>query len=165
MGARAASAFGTDARVGVFRTAVADAMTRIEQLLRERIGLDSGTIGASSIHRLVRLRMKTLGISDLAVYAKLVQESVPEWNELLESIVVKETWFFRDGEPFDAFVRLVREHWLPNEPIRPVRVLSVPCSSGEEPYSLAMALLDAGVPRERFRIEAADISARSITRA
>ena len=136
-------------------------MTRIEQLLRGKIGLDSGSIGASSIHRLVRLRMKALGITDTATYEKLLAKSGPEWTELLEAVLVKETWFFRDGEPFEAFVRLVREQWLATQTNRPLRVLSVPCSSGEEPYSLVMALLDSGVPRDRFQIDAADISRRA----
>ena len=79
----------------------------------------------------------------------------------MESVVVTETWFFRDREPFGALVRLVLEEWLPSHPAEPVRLLSLPCSSGEEPYSLVMALLEAGVPPERFRIDAVDISPTS----
>ena len=41
-------------------------------------------------------------------------------------------------------------------------MLSLPCSSGEEPYSIAMALLDAGVPASRFQIDALDISERVV---
>ncbi len=44
-------------------------------------------------------------------------------------------------------------------------MLSLPCASGEEPYSIAMALLDAGLPAARFRIDALDISARALERA
>ncbi|MGT2492949.1 CheR family methyltransferase [Cupriavidus basilensis] len=40
-----------------------------------------------------------------------------------------------------------------------------PCSTGEEPYSIVMALLDAGVPEQRFQVDAVDISARSLERA
>src|SRR6476660_8941803 len=123
MDPRTASTLRADARVGVFRTRPVDHVTRIEQMLRGRIGLDSGTIGASSIHRVVRLRMKALGLTDLRAYESLLNQSRPEWTELLETIVVKETWFFRDGEPFQAFVRLVREQWLTSESKR-VRVLS-----------------------------------------
>jgi chemotaxis protein methyltransferase WspC len=46
-----------------------------------------------------------------------------------------------------------------------VRLLSLPCASGEEPYSLAMALRDAGVAPERFQIDAVDISARALAHA
>jgi chemotaxis protein methyltransferase WspC len=46
-----------------------------------------------------------------------------------------------------------------------LRILSLPCSTGEEPYSIAMALLDAGIPGDRFRVDAIDISARALERA
>jgi len=44
-------------------------------------------------------------------------------------------------------------------------LLSLPSSTGEEPYSMAMALLDAGFPANRFRVDAVDISARALARA
>jgi chemotaxis protein methyltransferase WspC len=140
-------------------------MKQVEQSLREKIGLDASSIGSSLIQRTVRLRMKSLGLKHLQEYEELLAGSEPEWAELLESVVVTETWFFRDREPFTAFIRLVNEEWLPAHPTRPVRLLSVPCSSGEEPFSLVMALLDAGAPLERFQIDAADISSRALVRA
>jgi chemotaxis protein methyltransferase WspC len=140
-------------------------MTKIEQMLRERIGLDSTSIGSSLIQRTVRLRMKALGLKNADAYEEALLKSPAEWAELSEAVVVTETWFFRDREPFGALVRLVQEEWLPAHPTRPLRLLSVPCSSGEEPYSLIMALLDAGVPRERFQVDAVDISSRALAKA
>jgi len=140
-------------------------VTKIEQLLRERIGLDAASIGSSSIQRTVRLRMKALGVAAPEEYRKLLEKSRTEWTELIEAIVVTETWFFRDRDPFNAFVKLVREEWLSPGTKGALRVLSVPCSSGEEPYSLVMALLDAGIAPERFQIDAADISPRGLNRA
>ena len=43
--------------------------------------------------------------------------------------------------------------------------MSAPCSTGEEPYSIAMALIDAGLPPHRFKIDAIDISARALGEA
>ncbi len=140
-------------------------MTQIEQLLRETIGLDAASIGSSCIQRTVRLRLKSLGLKGAEEYLPLLRGSTSEWTELVESVVVAETWFFRDQEPFAALVRLVQEEWLPAHSAGQVRLLSIPSSSGEEPYSLAMALLDAGVPAERFHIEATDISARALAKA
>ncbi len=141
-------------------------MKDIESLLREQIGLDAASIGSSLIERTVRLRMKARGIKDLSNYRELLESSSAAWDELVEAVVVTETWFFRDREPFRAFVRLVQDEWLATGPaILPLRVLSVPCSSGEEPYSLAMALLDAGLPSEWFAIDAVDISLRALERA
>src|ERR1017187_3519231 len=106
-------------------------MRRIEQLLAKSIGVDAASIGSMSIQRAVRLRMRSLGLRRLEDYEAFLEESSTEWNELVESVIVTETWFFRDAEPFAAFVRLVVEEWLPAHPAAPVRVLSLPCASGE----------------------------------
>ena len=140
-------------------------MQRIEALLRKEIGLDAASIGSSLIERTIRLRMKQHGLKHVQAYRDLLAESREELRELIEAVVVTETWFFRDREPFNAFVQIVQAEWLPRNPAGPLRALSVPCSSGEEPYSLAMALLDAGVPDTRFAIDAVDISTNALARA
>jgi chemotaxis protein methyltransferase WspC len=140
-------------------------MKQVEDLLRTTIGLDSAAIGSTLIERAVRLRMKSHGLKKIEDYRRLLETSRPEWDELVESVLVTETWFFRDREAFAAFVRLVLEHWLPARPAAPLRLLSVPCASGEEPYSLVMALFEAGVPPDRFHLDAAEISARALARA
>src|SRR6516164_5047864 len=140
-------------------------MKEIERVLREKIGLDPTSIGSSLIQRSIRLRMKNRGLKQAGEYERLLADSDAEWAELVESVVVCETWFFRDHDPFVALTRLVVEEWLPANPDGVVRILSVPCSSGEEPYSLAMALVDAGAPPQRFAIDAVDISTRALAHA
>jgi chemotaxis protein methyltransferase WspC len=140
-------------------------MKRIEDRLRQTIGLDAASVGPSLIQRAVRHRMRSLGLKRLEDYQRVLDHSRAEWHELVESVVVTETWFFRDPEPIAAFARLVREEWLPAPATASLQLLSVPCSSGEEPYSLVMALLDGGVPADRFQIDAVDISARALTQA
>ncbi|MBE0545584.1 MAG: hypothetical protein IH623_29965 [Verrucomicrobia bacterium] len=139
-------------------------MNRLEQKLREEIGLDPAAIGRAVFARTVRRRLTTLGLDGLSEYLQLLESSALEREELIEALVVKETWFFRDREPFHAFARLARE-WLAQHPGETLRALSVPCATGEEPYSLAMALLDAHVPPERFTIDAADLSQRALAQA
>lgn len=139
-------------------------MLRIESLLRKEIGLDAASIGSTLIQRTVRLRMKALGIEQTEKYERLLRSSPTALEALIEAVVVTETWFFRDREPFAAFAQLARE-WLPEHPAGTLRTLSVPCSSGEEPYSQAMALLDVPVPPHRFAIDGVDISNHALARA
>ncbi len=140
-------------------------MKQIEHLLHETIGLDAESIGSSTIQRAVGLRMKSLGLRRVEDYVQLLEASPAEWDEFVESVIVTETWFFREAEPFAALTRLVLEEWLPAHPAGPARLLSIPCASGEEPYSLVMALLDAGVAPGRFEVEGVDISACALGRA
>ena len=140
-------------------------LSEIETLLKRTMGLDASTIGTSTVKRAVRQRLELRGTDDLREYWKCLQSSEQELQELIETVVVPETWFFRDKEAFDALSRLVNEEWLSTHPKGTLRVLSVPCSTGEEPYTMAMALLDAGLPAERLQIDAMDISARVIKTA
>jgi chemotaxis protein methyltransferase WspC len=94
-----------------------------------------------------------------------LQSSTVELQELIEAVVVPETWFFRDPEAFAALVRLAVEELRPSAPAAVLRLLSIPCSTGEEPYSIVMALLDGGLAPERIQVDAVDISARALFRA
>jgi chemotaxis protein methyltransferase WspC len=129
------------------------------------MGLDAESIGVDAVRRAVRERLAARGLDDEQAYWDQINDSEQELQELIESIVIPETWFFRDPEAFATLVRMVREEWLPKHPEGGVRILSLPCSTGEEPFSIAMALLDSGLPPSRFHIEAVDISARAIARA
>jgi chemotaxis protein methyltransferase WspC len=140
-------------------------MNEVEQLLRETMGLDAASIGSNTIQRSVLFRMKVVGVNAVEDYCQMLATSSTEWNLLVEAVIVTETWFFRDREAFAALIRLVLKEWLPENPTGVLRVLSLPCSSGEEPYSLVMALLDAGIPAQRFHVDGVDISAQALARA
>ena len=91
-----------------------------------------------------------------------MRASPVELQALIEAVVVPETWFFRDREAFSTLARLVQEASPTAHADGVRRILSLPSSTGEEPYSIAMALFDAGVPADRFSIDAIDISAHAI---
>ena len=137
---------------------------KIESLLKERMGLDARSIGAAAIERAVRERLTACGLSPNEYWDYLGKAEV-EVQELIEAVVVPETWFFRDREAFAALTRIVLGEWLQAHPNGLLRVLSLPCATGEEPFSIAMALLDAGFPAHRFQVDAVDISLRAITQA
>ncbi|MBW1784835.1 MAG: hypothetical protein JRL30_29335 [Deltaproteobacteria bacterium] len=130
----------------------------IESFLEKEMGLSAESIGPKVIAKAVRLRMADLGLPNIKGYYDYLKTSENERGILIEGVVVLETWFFRNNNAFAFLVNHVTEKWLPKHREAPLRVLSVPCSTGEEPYSIAMALMDAGIKLDQFRIDGVDIS-------
>lgn len=138
---------------------------RFERLLHGLIGLDAESVGQVVIERAVRQRVAALACANEDAYWLQLQASATEQQALVEAVVVPETWFFRYPESFVALVQLARARVGQIMGVRPLRILSLPCSSGEEPYSIAMALLDGGLSSDSFRIDAMDISEAILVRA
>jgi len=138
--------------------------TAAEEVLRRWIGLDPHSIGEAAIRRAVRLRMLSLGLDDIQAFVRLVETDGTERDRLVEEVVVAESWFFRDQQVYDHLRRFVSAR-IAARPGDPVRILSAPCAAGEEPYSIAMALLDSGLRPEQFRIDAIDISRVALSKA
>lgn len=143
---------------------------RFVNWLSSETGIDASSLGVNAFGRAVLERVRATQHGELPedvaldAYWLLLNVSPEERQALVESLVVPETWFFREREAFAALVRLAHER-LASAPTRVLRVLSAPCSSGEEPYSAAMALLDAGIEPARFTVDAVDISGQAIERA
>ena len=147
-------------------------------LLRET-GIDPDSLGNDFLTRALTERVHALQADGerlpsaarppvtqdaLDAYWQQLNASADERRALIELFVVPETWFFRDREAFATLARLATER-LAALPGRVIRVLSAPCSTGEEPYSAAMALLDAGLDPASFTIDAIDLSTRAIEHA
>lgn len=138
---------------------------RFFKYLRDRIGLDVASVGAPMIERAVRQRCAASGAADLDAYWSVLQVSGAEQQALIEAVIVPETWFMRYPETFAALVRVAQARLLELKATRPLRILSLPCSTGEEPYSIAMALFDAGISAASFTIDGVDISPISVAKA
>jgi chemotaxis protein methyltransferase WspC len=138
---------------------------RFFHYLRDRIGLDVASVGAPMIERAVQQRCAASASASLHAYWQLLNQSATEQQALIEAVIVPETWFFRYPESFVALAGLARKRVMDLKGARPLRLLSLPCSTGEEPYSIAMSLLDAGLCPQQFQVEGVDISPLSIARA
>ena len=116
------------------------------------------------------MRMRELGLADFTSYYQLIIDGVAgmvEWSRLIDRLVVKETSFFRHPPSYDFVTRHLSGH-LSQSQQHSYEVWSVGCSTGEEPYSLAMVLAEgfANAHLEPlFGITATDISRAALSLA
>ncbi|MEH3159755.1 MAG: chemotaxis protein [Sphingomonas taxi] len=96
------------------------------------------------------------------------QASGEEMQNLVNAMTVNETYFYREDYQFEALV----QHLLPEiartrAPSDPIRIWSMPCSTGEEPYSIAMQILENWAQADEYAVEilASDIDSRVIAEA
>ncbi|MFJ4252032.1 CheR family methyltransferase [Pseudomonas sp. NPDC089741] len=138
---------------------------RFFDFLKERIGLDVTSVGPAIIERAVRQRTTLSQAAHADEYWQLLQGSRDEQQALIEAVIVPETWFFRYPESFATLGKLARNRLTELNNMRALRILSLPCSTGEEPYSIAMALLDAGLKPHQFKVDGMDVSPLSVEKA
>ncbi|MCU7247572.1 CheR family methyltransferase [Pseudomonas koreensis] len=138
---------------------------RFFDFLKVRIGLDVTSVGPAIIERAVRQRITLSQSVNGNDYWQLLQGSRDEQQALIEAVIVPETWFFRYPESFATLGKLARQRLAELNNMRALRILSLPCSTGEEPYSIAMALLDAGLKPHQFKVDAMDVSPLSVDKA
>ncbi|MGN4047413.1 CheR family methyltransferase [Pseudomonas sp. SM4] len=138
---------------------------RFFDFLKERIGLDVTSVGPAIIERAVRQRTTLSQAAHADEYWQLLQGSRDEQQALIEAVIVPETWFFRYPESFATLGKLARNRLNELNNMRALRILSLPCSTGEEPYSIAMALLDAGLKPHQFKVDGMDVSPLSVEKA
>jgi chemotaxis protein methyltransferase CheR len=125
---------------------------------------------ALRVGRLAR-RLRELGCESFGEYYARVQEDEQERSRMLDCICTNETEFFREPQHFEFLEKRVFPEWQAQmdagRRARSVRVWSAGCSSGEEPYSLAMTLLAHFPPEQGYKVEilATDLSNRVLQRA
>lgn len=140
-------------------------VSNVELLLKTTMGLSSASVGVPLVIRAISARMDACEIDDAELYYAKLVVSAEEQKQLIELVVIPETWFFRDKTPFVVLQRYYQTVWSKKFSNKRMRLLSVPCSTGEEPYTLAMALLMIGISVRQFSIDGIDISAINIGKA
>lgn len=137
----------------------------IEEFLARSIGLDPSSLGMGSMDVVVNSILESKGVKNKEEYLQSIEDSPDEMAGLIERVVVPETWFFRDHQSFAYLKKYLEGRPAVAERNSVLRVLSSPCSTGEEPYSIAMTLLEAGLSKENAAIDAVDISGSSLKTA
>lgn len=108
--------------------------------------------------------MSKIGLTDVSEFLKLIRSDFRELDTFIEMIVVPETWFFRDVHPFLFLKEEVLSRFM--TPVsQSLRILSIPCSTGEEAYSIAISMRDINFLPQKVEIDAVDISERALEKA
>lgn len=141
-----------------------------QTLLEERTGVVISEQRRAFLQTNLSARMRELGVLDYATYYRQVTDGprgAVEWSTLLDRLTVQETRFFRHQPSFEVLERHLRER-LQQGLTHPWEFWSVGCSSGEEPYSLAITaaevLRDSEQP-EHFGVTGTDISLNALSKA
>lgn len=137
--------------------------------LRATRGFDFTAYKKSSLLRRLRQRMEAIPIDGFVEYKDYLEVHPEEFGMLFNSFLINVTAFFRDPPAWDY----LREQVLPDllgqsSPGRAIRVWSAGCSSGEEPYTIAILLAEAlGIDefRRRVKIYATDVDDDALSSA
>ncbi len=146
---------------------------KFQKLIYAETGIWLGSSKTALLCGRLFRRLRTLEINSLQSYYECVSQ--PEQHEerarMIDAITTNETRFYREPRQFEFLVQRVFPHWQADAErgLRPkrVKIWSAGCSSGEEPYTMAM-LLARHLPAEQgwdTRILATDISTRVLEKA
>ncbi|MGK2910121.1 MAG: CheR family methyltransferase [Sphingobium sp.] len=113
------------------------------QYIQQSRALDFRGYKRTSLKRRIALRMETVNAENFGQYQANLEADPSEFENLLNTVLINVTSFFRDPEAWDVLKTEVLPQMIARlDSDTPVRVWSVGCASGEEPYSIAMLLAD-----------------------
>lgn len=118
-----------------------DKLAALQALVHQRCGLQLNGLARPRLERAVNVLKATTGLDSNTALLERLHHDDTQFDALVSHVTVNETYFFRERESLDWLV----EQFLPRrlaEKGEPVSILSAGCSSGEEPYSLAMLLYE-----------------------
>jgi len=146
------------------------AETTLDDILahvREWRGIDFQRYRRSAIERRTLARLRLLGLETYGQYLCLLQADEAELDRLVAHLTIKVSRFYRNAQTFDLLRRVAFPDLYRRHPERPLRLWSAGCGQGEEPYTLAMLVLEAereGAP-PGATILATDVDERAIAAA
>lgn len=137
--------------------------TQFQKLIYDIAGISLSTAKKPLVSGRLAKRLKHHGVESYGDYFRILQKDAQhgELQIAVDLLTTNETYFFREHKHFDFLRDQVLPHYRPG---RPFRVWSAACSSGQEPYTLAMVLADS-LGDAPWEILASDISTRVLDRA
>lgn len=142
----------------------------LTDLIQDRFGITFQGIREEILTRRLQPRLRELHLDSARAYYEHLRfhpQREAEFGRLAVMVTNNETYFFRETQQFDIIVNHVLPERRSSLQGRPLRILSAGCSSGEEPYSLAITLHNAGLPIAGigWEIDGCDLNSDRIARA
>jgi chemotaxis protein methyltransferase CheR len=102
--------------------------------------------------------------SFLDYYYALKDDNRSEWDRAWDALSVQETYFWREFTQINALVDKIIPEWFQKTSL-PFRIWSAACATGEEPYTIAMALAEKGLEEHPIEVFASDASPAALEKA
>lgn len=142
---------------------------RIAKIIRRSMGVDFSHYKSSTMHRRIARRMLLNKVASLGEYEELLTHTPGEMEALYQDMLIGVTSFFRDPEFFEALKHHVFPQLLVGRtPDEPLRIWCLGCSTGEEAYSLTMALAECAEASDHpvpLQVFASDLNSTAVDRA
>jgi len=142
----------------------------LKQLVQQRLGFNCDGYKEPCLRRRIAVRMRARGLHSYAAYADLLERDPDEYHRLLDAVTINVSKFYRNNDVWDAIrAQVLPQLFALNVP--KIHMWSAGCAGGEEPYTLAMLLIEYaeanGLSGElgRFEILGTDIDSRSLATA
>ena len=132
----------------------------LRDLIHERTGIFFDPTRLDMMVDKLQEPARARGLRSLADYYYLLKydaEGDAEWARAIDALSVQETYFWREMGQIHVLVNRLVPEWFAKH-VLPLRIWSAACATGEEPYTIAMALLEAGWGKHPIFIHASDAS-------
>lgn len=136
-----------------------------QRITIEQTGIELASGKRAMIVNRFSRRLNALNLTSFEEYLQLVSEpGNPEAAEFIDTVTTNLTYFFREPHHFDVLGNVVLPALAERlDPIKPIRIWSAGCSSGQEPYTLAITVRESDVVRNRqVRILCTDIHTKLV---
>ena len=154
---------------GMIKTITAKEFAGFQEYIYAQAGIFLSPVKEALLVGRLSRRLRRLELQTFADYLAFVKEHADERRQMLDAICTNETHFFREPAHFDFVARAVLPRWIDEGASgvrrQKVRIWSAGCSTGEEPYSIAMLLLDKLGPSWTVEIVATDLSTKVLDAA
>lgn len=130
---------------------------QIRDFIYERSGIYIADTKRYLIENRLSKRIADRGLNRFEDYLELLKRDTSELTRLFDAITTNETYFFRENQQVEVLVKNLIPKIVEAKGSKDIRIWSAACSTGEEPYTIAIMLLE-NIPGIKFEIFASDIS-------